>query len=78
MARLYADSSLRPLLRKELGEETYWKVCHVLNQAPTIESIPYGYIECYAKSHDAVCQVNLQNLLERYKADLEVAHDKNL
>lgn len=69
MTRLYSDSGLRPLLRKELDSENYKKVDRVLKHAPTIESIPIKYIEYYAKKQDSTCADNLLNLIKQFKED---------
>lgn len=67
--RLYSDSIIRPILRRELSEEDYKRVSEKLHNCPMVDAIPEGYIKHYAERHDAVCQVNLQNLVQNFHSD---------
>lgn len=67
--RLYSDSIIRPILRQELSKEDYERISARLQNCPMIDAIPEGYIKHYADRHDAVCQVNLQNLVQNFHSD---------
>lgn len=67
--RLYSDSIIRPILRQELSKEDYERISKRLINCPKVDAIPEAYIIHYAPKHDAVCQVNLHNLLDQFHKD---------
>lgn len=67
--RLYSDSIIRPILRKELSKEDYERVSERLKNCQQIDAIPEGYITNYAKKHDAVCDNNLKTMIHCFHLD---------
>ena len=75
--RLYSDSILRPILRQELSKEDYDRVSKRLINCPKVDAIPEAYILNYAPKHDAVCEMNLRTLLDRFHADSGGGDDRH-
>ena len=67
--RLYSDSIIRPILRRELSKEDYEKVSEHLKNCPKVDAIPEGYIVNYASKRDPVCSNNLTNMIEHFHLD---------
>lgn len=67
--RLYTDSIIRPILRQELPNDIYKKVSERLKNCPKVDAIPEGYIKYYGSKKDAVCKMNLDDLIRHFHSD---------
>lgn len=66
MAKLYCDSDLKPILRKNLSQEQYEKVRSELKNVKKVDAIPIGFIEYFASKQDVVSMESIHNMVKSY------------
>lgn len=64
--RLYSDSVLRPILRRELSKEDYDRVSERLKDCPKVDAVPEGFITHYAMKHESEFEEGIHRMLRSF------------
>lgn len=69
MKLIIDELTLANILKSHMNSEEYFQVMDQLHKDYSRNAIPVDYILEYAKDHDAVCQVNLGNLIVAWERE---------
>lgn len=59
------QDKLFSFLQTKMSEKDFHETVKYVDQNK-VDAIPFDYIRAYANGHDAVCYVNMVNLVDRY------------
>lgn len=63
------ELELATILKRHMSEKDFFLIMDILhdNYSMSKESIPIDWIKKYASGHDAVCIVNLENMIRNWE-----------
>lgn len=64
------ELELARLLKHKMSEKDYFKTMDILHDEHSMskDAIPIDWMRKYVTKHDAVCQVNIENLIKNWES----------